>query len=246
MNFTFNKLDLNAYLKLFTAFRLTESQLQQEVMVMMSTCFLQNGFFVEFGATDGKTLSNTFLLEKYLKWNGILVEPSKGYHKALEENRDCIIDKRCVYSESNKQVEFSENKDSGELSAIKEYLPEVKKVKDNINLQRALKLKNTKTEIYNVETVSLIDLLDQHNAPKIIDYISIDTEGSEYDILKTFDFDKYQFRLLTVEHNYEPYREKIHELLTKKGYRRMLKEISKYDDWYINQKMNEEVTKNNI
>ena len=245
MNTLFNHLDENAYIQIFSSFRLTESQLQQEVMVMMSTCFKMNGYFVEFGATDGKTLSNTLLLETYLKWEGILVEPSKGYHKALGENRKCIIDKRCVYSESNKHVEFSENKNSRELSTIKKYLPTLRTAQGSLNIQRALKLNNSKKEVYPVETVSLLDLLDQHNAPKLIDYISIDTEGSEFDILNAFDFNKYQFRLLTVEHNYEEQREQIHNLLIKNGYRRILPQISEYDDWYINEAINKSTDKNN-
>ena len=234
VNKTFNYLNADAYARLFSAFRLTQSQVQQEVFVLMRNCFSTHGFFVEFGATDGKTLSNTFLLEKYMDWKGILVEPNKSYHKALKENRNCIIDKRCIYKTSNQKIKFSENQDVGELSAIEEYLPKEETAKDHINLQRAIKLKDTNTKTYKVETVSLLDLLDQHNAPKLIDYISIDTEGSEYDILKAFDFDKYTFRTITVEHNFENYREKIQELLEEKGYVRVLTEVSRYDDWYIN------------
>ena len=65
---------------------------------------------------------------------------------------------------------------------------------------------------YKVPTISLLDLLDIHNAPKFIDYLSIDTEGSEYEILNAFDFNKYKFRVITCEHNFTPMREKIYKL----------------------------------
>ena len=77
------------------------------------------------------------------------------------------------------------------------------------------------------------DLLEKYSAPSIIDYLSIDTEGSEYDILNAFDFQKYKFRVITCEHNFTPMREKIYDLLIKKGYKRKLSNISRVDDWYV-------------
>jgi hypothetical protein len=86
---------------------------------------------------------------------------------------------------------------------------------------------------YSVKTISLEDLLDKHGAPKKIDYLSIDTEGSEFEILSSFDFDKYQFKVITVEYAVEPKREKLFELLTRYGYGRKLEKVSKFDDWYV-------------
>jgi hypothetical protein len=76
-------------------------------------------------------------------------------------------------------------------------------------------------------------LLDKYKAPRCIDYLSIDTEGSEYEILSNFDFERYQFRAITCEHNFQPAREKIYSLLTGKGYTRKFDKLSKFDDWYL-------------
>jgi hypothetical protein len=76
-------------------------------------------------------------------------------------------------------------------------------------------------------------LLRKYKSPKYIDYLSIDTEGSEYEILNAFDFNEYKFGIITVEHNYTPEREKIFTLLSSKGYKRMYQDISLFDDWYI-------------
>jgi hypothetical protein len=84
-----------------------------------------------------------------------------------------------------------------------------------------------------VDTISLNDLLKKYNAPNIIDYISIDTEGSELDILNNFDFNSYQFRVITCEHNYSSNRDKIYNLLSNNGYKRVMSDISQFDDWYI-------------
>jgi hypothetical protein len=91
---------------------------------------------------------------------------------------------------------------------------------------------------YIVETISLNDLLRLHGCPKQIDYLSIDTEGSELAILRYFDFDKYQINIITVEHNYrDPDRKQLYELLTAKGFVRVFEPFSKWDDWYINRSM---------
>jgi hypothetical protein len=82
----------------------------------------------------------------------------------------------------------------------------------------------------------LVDLLDKYEAPEKIDYLSIDTEGSEYVILKAF-FDnpkKYTIKTMTVEHNYIVQdREKIHALLVQNGYKRKFHEFSRCDDFYV-------------
>jgi hypothetical protein len=89
-------------------------------------------------------------------------------------------------------------------------------------------------DTYEIETISLNDLLKKYNAPKDIDYISLDTEGSEVNILEAFDFSQYKVKFFTVEHNNkEVNRQKIYDLLTSKGYDRVLTYISNWDDFYV-------------
>ena len=87
---------------------------------------------------------------------------------------------------------------------------------------------------YEIETITLNDLLKEYSAPLEIDYLSIDTEGSEYEILKNFDFEKYSFRVITVEHNNTVNKTRINELLEKNGYKRQLEELSQFESWYTN------------
>jgi hypothetical protein len=90
-----------------------------------------------------------------------------------------------------------------------------------------------KNNSYSVRTISLNDLLAEHNAPTHIDYLSIDTEGSEFAILEKFDFDKHTFGVITCEHNHAEQRGDIHRLLTANGYRRIMEDASSVDDWYV-------------
>jgi FkbM family methyltransferase len=199
----------------------SKSQIRQDLFVLSELCFKRNGVFVEFGATDGINLSNTFLLEKEFGWTGILAEPAKCWHNDLRKNRNCHIDTRCVWSDSDSTLIFNEVYDAG-LSTIDRYSQN-----DFHKEQR----ENGKT--YEVKTISLLDLLNHYSAPKQIDYLSIDTEGSEFEILSHFDFDKYEFKVITCEHNFTPMRENVHKLLTSKGYLRKFADVSQVDDWYV-------------
>jgi FkbM family methyltransferase len=200
----------------------SQAQLFQDLLVVFLLKGKRNGFFVEFGATNGRDLSNTFTLEHNLQWKGILAEPAKCWHAALRSNRKAAIDTRCVWSESGQQLAFTET-ELAELSTLNEFVD-----KDFNKAGRA-----TGTS-YPVETVSLTDLLKAHKSPKEIDYMSIDTEGSELPILQAFNFDQYDIKIITVEHNFvEPTRANIHALLTSKGFVRLFDMLSKFDDWYV-------------
>jgi hypothetical protein len=78
-------------------------------------------------------------------------------------------------------------------------------------------------------------MLERHSAPREIDYLSIDTEGSELAILEAFDFDRYVIRCITCEHNFRPDRQRTQDLLESKGYVRAFGEVSLFEDWYVRQ-----------
>jgi FkbM family methyltransferase len=200
----------------------SQMQLRQDIFVLSTLAFKERGYFVEFGAASGRELSNTYLLESEFGWHGVIAEPAKCWHESISKNRKCLFDKRCVWKESNRKILFNESS-VGELSTIDSFaLADIHK-----------SFRGTEGKTYEVETVSLLDLLITHGAPSVVDYLSIDTEGSEYEILSAFNFDLYQFRVITCEHNMGDTREKIFDLLTSKGYSRLYPELSKCDDWYV-------------
>tara|TARA_B100000787_G_scaffold53982_1_gene39198 strand:- start:346 stop:1155 length:810 start_codon:yes stop_codon:yes gene_type:complete len=183
---------------------------------------IAEGFFVEFGAINGIQNSNSYYFEKVLKWNGIVAEPAKKWHKELYQNRNCIIEKRCIYNSSGKMLEFIETGKWPGGNTLSFH-------KDDDGTKRKI------SDSYLVETILLNDMLEFHGAPKYIDFISIDTEGSEFEILDNFDFDKTKFGLILVEHNHiDSKKNSIRSLLEKNGYKHlnMSEEISKVDDWF--------------
>ena len=196
------------------------AQLHQDLWVLHETRHKRNGYFVEFGATDGVNLSNTCLLEREFGWRGILAEPNPAWHAALRQNRKADIDLRCVFGRSGERVAFAATKHP-ELATIAGY-------ESNDGHRQA----RQDHIIVEVEIVALNDLLAQHNAPKEIDYISIDTEGSELDILEAFDFERWNVMLFSVEHNATGSEQALDRLMRRHGYERRYPGISKFDAWY--------------
>ena len=205
---------------------MTTSQLGQDRWVLQQTQNKLYGYFVEFGAVDGITLSNTYALEKNYFWNGIVAEPNPMHHEALRRNRSCNISTKCVYTESGATLSFL---DCGDERDTEHALSSLE-VFATSDMHAQSRLHNNKK--ISVETITLVDLLAQFNAPKQIDYLSLDTEGGEYDILRSFDWSYYDISCITVEHNFTPQRDSIYELLTSHGYRRVQEAQSKWDDWY--------------
>jgi FkbM family methyltransferase len=197
----------------------SSAQLQQDLVA--AHIFNKPGYFVEFGATNGIDLSNTYLLEKEYKWNGILAEPGRNWHKALSENRRSLIDHRAVTGKSGEHRNFLEALE-GEYSTLEEYSP--------LGFHQHTR---EKSEQYVVNTVSLNDLLDLHGAPSSIELISIDTEGSELEILENFNFKKYKVGLFFIEHNYSKNKDAIDDILKINGYVQFLPDVSQFDGWYL-------------
>jgi FkbM family methyltransferase len=202
--------------------RKSKAQLFQDIWVLFELASKHDGFFVEFGAGDGVHTSNTFLLEREYGWSGIVAEPNPVHHKSLRENRRCYVSTKCIAATSNDTVPFVQTADPI-YSTMEKY---------SLNDMHAGARREGRK--IAVETLSLLDLLVEAGAPKRIDYLSIDTEGSELEILSNFDFDAYNIRIITIEHNYTQQRELIYELLRQKGYERTFAEFSKWDDWYVN------------
>lgn len=217
-----NKDDSDLFLTIYgDLLKKSKAQMRQDIFVLTELNFKRNGYFVEFGATNGIDASNTYLLEKEYNWQGILADAGAIWHNRLKTNRNVHIETKCVWRESNARLDFNET-NTAEISTINSFSS-----CDSLSESR----KNGK--IYSVETISLIDLLKKYNAPKNIDYLSIDTEGSEFEILNSFDFDEFRFSVITCEHNFTPSREKVNSLLTRHGYIRKFENLSKWDDWYV-------------
>lgn len=176
---------------------MSHSQFGQDLWVLE---YFITGVFIDVGFNDGISISNTKLLEDR-GWSGLGIDP---FPRNFKSRTKTSIEIGCVYSE-DKEIEFI---CASDLGGIKEHIDahkEHSKVKS--------------AQIVKIQAKPLEYFLQKHCMPRKIEYLSIDTEGSEYEILASFPFEKYLFGCITCEHNHEhKKREKIQKLLENKGY----------------------------
>ena len=142
---------------------------------------------------DGISLSNTKILED-IGWNGICVEPLPLSFNKLLNNRKCIKHNLAV-SEVNGKLQFLQ------IDGYSEMLSGLFETYDPRHLERINRELNTyggTKKIIDIDSVRFSDLINE----KEIDYISIDVEGSELNVIKSIDFDKHNIFCISVENNY--------------------------------------------
>ncbi len=156
------------------------SQIKQDIWVLDKLNNKKNGFFVDIGAHDGVSLSNTLLLEEQFGWNGLCVECNDGVLPKLRSSRKAKICDRPIYASDNKDLFLIDPQENGDGTLA--YVT-----------QNAGKKLNP--------SISISTLLKEYDAPEEIDYISLDIEGGELNVLQSFDFKKYNVKCWTIEHN---------------------------------------------
>lgn len=170
------------------------SQLGQDLWVIDTLNYKENGFFLDIGALDGVTHSNTYMLENRYNWNGICIEANPYVIHMLSSNRNCMCVNSLLYSEEGLIKDFH---CGNELS----FLPNKNRDIDIDYFKKYLEKQNVEYHKITMKTSTISKILDIYNAPFVIDYMSVDTEGTELDILKAFPFDDYHVNTITVEHN---------------------------------------------
>lgn len=188
----------------------------------------KNGFFIDIGAHDGIALSNSLFFERYNNWEGICVEPNPIVFDKLISNRTSINLNVCIGNE-NKIVKFTQ------IEGYSEMLSGVTEKYDDRHIERinnAIKVKGGKKTEIQVKMITL----DSINwlIKKKIDFVSIDTEGNEYDIIKSFDFNLLDIKALVIENNFS--NKNIENYLEGYGFELIYK--LQCDDVYINKKYN--------
>lgn len=141
--------------------------------------FRRRGYFVDIGAHDGLEISNTFLLERKLGWDGLCIEANPATFGFLRENRRC----RCLNVCLDHQV--------GEVSF------RLRGAFGGIAGSEAGDEGRGTTVV--MPTRTLHSVLAENGAPSVIDYLTIDVEGAEERVLLGFPHDEYTFRCMTVE-----------------------------------------------
>jgi FkbM family methyltransferase len=190
------------------------SQIGQDVAVGEHFGWRRGGYFVDVGASDGTTISNTLQLERELGWRGICVEPLPIAAWALRQARRC----HCVEAAAFSAEGVSSLAVCGELSGLAAYIDRWPEALRGGRL--------------DVRTRTLTSILREYEAPRYIEYLSIDTEGSELEVLRGIDWAWWSFGYITLEHNgIEPRRTEMRGFLEERGYRHLRE--NQWDDDYV-------------
>ncbi|MGD9827253.1 MAG: FkbM family methyltransferase [Hyphomicrobiaceae bacterium] len=197
---------------------LYKSQLGQDLFALAMSGDRQGGYFVEVGAHHGEQLSNTWLLETEHGWTGLLVEPNPQHEESLRQRRATLV-RKAAWKRTGATLTFHATRDSA-LSSLAGSAP--KDQHDRSDFQEI-----------TVETMTLDDILIQQGAPRQIDFISIDVEGAELDVLDGLSFDKWDVQAMCLEHNHDKDRlAEFDRRLASVGLRRVFDTVSDFDAFY--------------
>ena len=209
-----------------------KSQLYQDLFVSFINKENFDKTFLEFGASDGVNLSNTFLLENNFSWSGVLAEPDTQWLTLLKKNRpNTKIISKCIWKNSSEKLKFFSS-EIAVLSTLNTF-----KHSDAESMPGNTKARLKSGKIIEVETISLNQVIEKEFDDRSPTYISIDTEGSEFEILNSFNFSKYHPNVFTIEHNFTKFQDKIDKLMLENNYIRVFKKLTAFDAWYISSKV---------
>lgn len=173
-----------------------QSQHKQDEFVVNYFNQKENGIFVDIGAHDGISLSNTYVLEKELNWKGICIEPMEHQYKKLVECRNCIT-YNCAIYDTNGIEKFTLLEYDGYPDMLSGISKDISVVHMGHILSEGQRM-GAKRKIIEVPTRILNEILEENNMFEI-DFLSIDVEGAELKILQSIDFNKFNIKLIIYE-----------------------------------------------
>lgn len=208
---------------IFNNFHLSGGQLFQDLYVLWKLQDRKHGIFVEIGTAFPDHHNNTYLLESRYLWKGVCVEPNNTFHSFIESKRQSPLDRRAIYNNSAQIIKLKIPKDADAATGIYTDWEE--------------KIGNSSQDYHysDVESVTLLDCIQQYQTPLIFEYLSFDTTGNQDDICSIDKIltNNYRPRVITVGHNYKSHRMNMYNMLKSYGYVREFDFLSRWDDWYF-------------
>lgn len=190
------------------------------------------GFFIEVGANDGFSESNTYYLERFKNWTGILIEPIPELYRECGKERPKSKGFNCALVSSDYSSATVEMNYGNLMSLVKGSFKSSQSEAGHLEI--AKKYYDFKPYVVEVPARTLTDLLDEVKVTEI-NFFSLDVEGFELNVLKGLDFNKYQPNSILIECLDEEAREKIEAYIS--NYYDCVEKLSKYDYLYRNKRL---------
>jgi FkbM family methyltransferase len=208
---------------------LSRSQIAQDVWVDYMFEGRRGGRFLEIGAGDGVRDSNSYFLEAHRDWDGVLIEPNPSHAFAIQSTRAAEFIDKAMVADGSKFQNLAIMTDPYLSRLEGQYVNDLHDFRGGRILEKVVR----------VETIDFDELVDTYGDTGF-DYISIDTEGSELELLNALPFDILKPALLTVEHNWSANSGAIFEALMSRGYQAWLAPFTRSDYFfYHTERLNE-------
>lgn len=174
----------------------------------------KNGYFIDIGANDGLTINNTLYFEKYHNWVGINIEPLDEAYNKLIINRPNSINLNLAIDNTDGETEFIYN------TGYTEMISGLKKTYDPRHFERLVNELNQKggtSHIKIIKTKTIKSILEE-NQIKHINYLSIDVEGGEQNVLDSIDFENCFIDVISFEDNFSDITKNIIKFMKNNNY----------------------------
>jgi FkbM family methyltransferase len=204
------------------------SQLGQDTLVDHYLRGKRNGVFVDIGAYDGVTISNTLMLEKDRGWTGICIEPLPDVFDALYQNRSCICVQACIGERDESEVEFLSVQSSSVYTRMLSGVLSEYESRHLARVDSEIVDSGGSKSVIRVPMRRLDTLLQEHGIGRV-DFLSIDTEGSEVSIIRSTNLSAIGNPCIAIENNYDD--PAIDLALREQGYR--LHTSVEWDRFYV-------------
>ena len=169
-------------------------QFSTDVLIELFFKNKSHGVCVEVGVANGVRGSNTLYFEEK-GWDTLCIEPNPEYFLQASKVRQKVLNYACGIENCTKEFTIFDIGDKNIMSSLSGLRPDERLIKTHKHL-----INGTKKIQVKVQTLN--ELLKSNNTPRDIDFISIDTEGTELDVLKGLDLDYWKVHLLVVENNF--------------------------------------------
>jgi len=197
---------------------------QHAIEPYLDKMFDHPGYFLEIGCWRGNLISQSLYLESVKGWKGLCVDPFPFDF----EKRTCQLCRKAI-SGDGRVREFVQvtidRRYGGDVSYFSGF-------RDTIQTHWPLISEFCDYKIIGLETITFKQLAEQYSIPKFVEFLSVDTEGSELEIFQTIPFDEFSFGLIDFEHNRnDVVKNGVGEILVRNGYK--LLEALYVDDLYV-------------
>ena len=185
------------------------SQLGQDSLAACLLDMKTGGYFIEIGCGNGTIISNSYSLETFLNWKGLLIEPNPIYCQDMRRTRTSTVVERAISARKYQE-------DITLVSAtVYGSCVDGEREGPHAEFINACEILNLKQKVKGIEVSTLCK---DYEVPSCFEYLSLDIEGGELDIIRAWPFTQHRPLLLSVEHNYGPDRWTIRAHLASLGY----------------------------